>query len=432
MLRNILLGVGIAAVLLSVLIFSGKIPIGNQATKAQGDVVMWGTIPDTTMDDFLKTFNPEARTYAVRYTYVPERDFNQKLLEALASGNGPDLILTPYQITLSQSNRILPFPATNLGEKAFKDTYVDGAAILYTRYGALALPVSVEPMVLIYNRAMLSKRGFPTPPQYWDEVTAMTPALTVRENNQFIESAIALGTPNVPYAKDIIMAIVSQLGQTPVVTLYNPLGEPYLSVTANDPSIIDASVRPLTTVNRYFTQFGDPGQTTYTWSDSLGNADDRFVAERLAMYVGYAGELGSFRARNPRGEFEMTVLPQTRGYNTFSMGMNMYTIAVLKTSKNPATAFTVQAQFSGGEISPQIAAMVGGVTALRSFASTPGLDQVIARSMLVARGWYDSYQDETSMYASTMISDIINYRYGVVDATSIFISRLKDIYSRTK
>jgi hypothetical protein len=147
------------------------------------------------------------------------------------------------------------------------------------------------------------------------------------------------------------------------------------------------------------------------------------------MYIGYAGDLFEFRARNPRGEFEMTNLPQTRGYNTLSTGMRMYAVAVPKTTTNPTTAYTVQSQFSGGEISPKIASIVGGVTALRSFALTPGLDQVVARSMLVSRGWYDSYQNESSSYVSIMISDIINYRLGVVDAVSLFVSRMRDLYS---
>lgn len=432
MLRNILLGAGIMAVILSVLIFSGKVPIGKKQSQAQGDVAMWGTIPENTMNTLIQTFNPKAKTYAVRYTYVPEKEFNQRLLEALASGAGPDLILAPYQTIISQANRIMPFPVTSLGEKDFKDTYVDGASIFYSQQtGALALPVSVEPMVLIYNRALLSKHGFPNPPQYWDEVTAMTEALTVRENNQFIESAISLGTPNVPHAKDILMTLVYQLGQTPVITGYNQEGKLVANVTANEPSVINASVRPLTSATRYFTQFGDPGQiSTYTWSDSLGKAEDLFVAERLAMYIGYIGDLPMFKARNPRGEFEMTLLPQSKEYKTFSTGMRMYGIAVIRSTQNPTTAFTVQSQFAGGEISPTIAGMVGGVTALRSFAATPGLDQVVSRSMLVARGWYDSYQADSAAFVSSMISDVINYRMGVVDATGLLVSRLRDVYSR--
>ena len=60
-------------------------------------------------------------------------------------------------------------------------------------------------MVLFYNRKLFSKQGIISPPTYWDEVVPLVAALTVKQNGQFLESAIALGSPNVPYAKDIIM-----------------------------------------------------------------------------------------------------------------------------------------------------------------------------------------------------------------------------------
>jgi ABC-type glycerol-3-phosphate transport system substrate-binding protein len=428
MLPKILLGLGIFATLLSVLIFSGKISVGNKEVVAQGDVVLWGTLPETQMNSVIQSFNPQAKTYSVRYTYVPEADFNQRLLEALASGAGPDLILTPYQTILSQEGRILPFPLSNFPEKNFKDTYVDGASVLFGPNGALALPVSVDPMVLFYNRTLFSKHGIINPPASWDEVSSVTPSLVLRDNGKFVETSIALGTPTTPYAKDILMAIVNQLGQTPVVTVPAPGGGVYYNVQVNTPTTEGGEVLPLATVNRFFTQFGDTGQKTYAWSESLGNASDMFVAEKLAMYIGYAGELPTLRARNPRGSFEMTYFPQTKGYNTFSMGMRMYAIATLKSSRNPVAALTVESQFAGAGVAPSIAAISGAVPALRSYAATQGLDPVIARSMLVARGWYDSHPNESSLYTASMISDIINYRYGVNDASAIFVSRLRDAY----
>ncbi len=430
MLRNILLGVGLFATLLSVLIFSGKIQIGSKAAVAQGDVQLWGTIPEGVMNNVVQAFNPQAKTYSVRYTYVPEDTFNQRLLEALASGSGPDAIIAPYQTILSQESRILPFPIANFPEKNFKDTFVDGASVLFTPEGALALPVSVDPLVLFYNRTLLSKHGVVNPPQYWDEVTTIAPALTIKQNGTFVESAIALGTPNTPYAKDIIMSIVAQLGQSPVVRIPNQLGEVYFNVQVNEPITEGGQVLPLATTNRYFTQFGDSGQKTFTWSDSLGDAADFFVAEKLAMYIGYSGEYATLRARNPRGDFGMTYLPQTRGYNTFSTGMRMYAIATLKASKNPQAALTVTSQFSGAGVSPTIAAAVGAVPALRSYAGTQGLDPVVAKSMLVARGWYDNREQSSSEYIALMISDIINYRYGVNDASSLFVARMRDLYAK--
>jgi hypothetical protein len=72
------------------------------------------------------------------------------------------------------------------------------------------------------------------------------------------------------------------------------------------------------------------------------------------------------------------------------------------------------------------------VPAFRASAGTQGLDPVVARSMLVAKGWLDFYEKESTGYADQMISDIINYRYGVNDAVGVFIGRLRDLYSTSK
>lgn len=433
MLRNILLGLGLFAALFAMLIFSGKIDIGGKKDTPQGEVVLWGTFPESPMNAIVQEFNPQAKTYRVVYKEVGENVFTQKLLEALANGNGPDLIMAPYQIILSQSSRVYPFPITNLGEKQFKDTYVNGASVFFSPYGALALPVSIEPMVLFYNRTLFSKHTIINPPAYWDELTAVVPSLTLKNNRgQFIESGIALGAPNTPYAKDIIMAIVGQLGQVPALQQYNAMGEPYISVIANEPVMEGGDVHPLSSAVHYFTQFADPTQNTYSWNQYLGNADELFVAEKLAMYIGYSGELETLRARNPRAEIEMTGFPQSKGYNSFVTGMRMYGIATLKTSKNPSAAFNVEAQFAGGGISPSLAALVGGVPAFRNYAATPGLSSVVASGMLVARGWQDSFSNQSTAYIMNMISDILNNRQGVTDAVTTFVSRLQDLYTPIK
>jgi ABC-type glycerol-3-phosphate transport system substrate-binding protein len=430
MLRNILLSVGVFSAIFAMLIFSGRIPVGNRAQTPQGEVVIWGTLPDDRMENIIQAFNPQAKTYRVSYKQIKEDVFTQTLVEALANGVGPDLILAPYQIILSQAARIYPFPASSMGEKQFKDTFVDGAAILYGPNGALALPVSVEPMVLFYNRTLFSKHGVVNPPTYWDEVTSITPSLTIAKNGVFAESGIALGAENTPNAKDILMTMVAQLGQTPVTTQYDQLGQPFFNVTANTPVTEGGEVLPLSSVVRFFTQFADTAQKAYSWNRYAGNPDDMFVAERLAMYVGYSGELGTLRARNPRGEFEMSYLPQVRGYNNFATGMRLYGLATLKKTRNPTAALTVQAQFSGGDISQKIAVITGGVPALRAYSGTQGLHEVLARSMLVARGWNDIYYIQSASYVSALLSDVLNYRYGVADAVSIFIGRLTDLYTQ--
>jgi ABC-type glycerol-3-phosphate transport system substrate-binding protein len=431
MLRNILLGVGIFSAILAVLIFSGKLPIGgNNASKPVGEVIIWGTLPQAAMDNIAQQFNPQANTYRITYKEVRPTAFIQTLLEALANGAGPDMIIAPHQIILSQAARLTAFPSASLSETAYKNMYVDGASIFYSPPGAIALPVSIDPMVLFYNRNLFSKHGIVNPPAFWDELPSLAPRLTVLDTKgKFIESAIAIGSPSASYAKDITMAIVEQLGQTPTLKQFNASGAPFISVLANTPTQAASAVLPLTTVARFLSQFADSTQLTYSWSDFAGNGDDQFVAEKLAMYIGYAGEYGTLKERNPKGDFAITTLPQTRGYNTFNTGATVYGIATLKTSKNPVTALTVEGQFAGAGISPTIAAVTGAVPALRSYSTTPGLDTVISRSMLVAHPWYDSFPTQSANLIATMFSDILNGRQGVADAASIFVNRLQDLYT---
>lgn len=263
-------------------------------------------------------------------------------------------------------------------------------------------------------------------------MATLATALTVRQNGQFVESAIALGTPSVSYSKDILMAMIGQIGQVPVIQNINQAGESTYAIMLNEPVDAKKEILPMVAAARFFTQFGDPGQTTYTWPQSqTADPADIFVSEKLAMYIGYSGEYQKLKARNPRGDFLMTTFPQTRGYNSFVTGMRMYAMATLKTSKNPVASLTVESQFASQAIALQFAAITGGVPATRAYAATPALDPVVARGMLVAKGWIDRYSKDTTAYTNTMISDIINSRYLINDAVLLYVGRMRDLYNKS-
>jgi ABC-type glycerol-3-phosphate transport system substrate-binding protein len=188
-------------------------------------------------------------------------------------------------------------------------------------------------------------------------------------------------------------------------------------------------VRPLATVLRFFTQFADPTKSSYSWNDFNGKADDQFVAEKLAMYIGYSSEFQTLKARNPKANFEMSFLPQTRGYNTFATAGEVVGIATLKTTKNLLASLTAESQFASAGISPSIATSYGAVPALRSYATIPGVPEVVARSMLVAQTWYDSFPAQSTALIGSMIADVVNGRLGPNDAADSFVARLQGLYT---
>ncbi len=425
------MGAGVGAALFAILIFSGKIPIGSSSgPKLTGTVAIWGTIPEAYMDGMLQQYNIQAKTYTVSYKEIKEDVFVPKLIDALANGTGPDMIIAPYQIILSQLSKIYPFPATSLPETTFKTNLVDAASVFWTPYGAIALPISVEPMVLFYNRSILSKDGIVNPPAYWNEVSDMAPAVNQGGNGgTFNESTIALGTVNnVPYAKDILMTMVKQLRQTPVVQNFTTNGVNY-SISANDKINNSSDVLPLSASIRFFTQFSDPTKNTFSWNSFAPNAVDQFIAEKLALYIGYSGDERTIREQNQKLDLGVTYLPQAKGYNSFATGVRMYGITTLRQTKNSQVALTVEADFAGSVWGPQLAAALGGVPALKNLLSDPNLSIVLAKSTLGASAWYDIAPDATYSLFLNTINDIVTGRQNVTDGTDIMVARMSDLYN---
>lgn len=438
MFRNIIIGAGIAAALFTVFIFSGNSSFGKSGISGPtGQVVVWGTIPNTNVLTFLQMYNPAVKTYRVDYVEIKEEEFASKLLDALASGAGPDVIIAPYQIIISQISKIQPLPIATISEKLYKDTFVNGTSLFWTPYGAMALPVSIEPLMLFYNRSILSKNGIVNPPAYWGEVKDMIPKLaSVDKTGKFENVAISLGTfDNIPYAKDIIMNIVYQLKQTPVTVSFTDRGPSY-KVSIDDAVDKNGEVKPLTTAVRFWTDFANQDKpATYTWNSFMPDPHGLFLGEKLAMYIGYSSENNQIKQENQKIDFGMSPIPQAKDYDTFSTGMRLYGMAILKSNKNPLASIFAVTSFAS-TYSNDIANMVGGLTPIKenlinkdpSKGVVLNLDEGLVKSVLNARGFYDIYQSKTTDMFSKMINDILTGKSLVVESVSSFVIKFARLY----
>ena len=92
----IIIIVFIALAVFGILVFSGAIPIGNdEKAGSLGTVVLWGTVKAGTMAPLLEEFNNVNQAFTVRYVQKSADNFDQNLLEALATGTGPDMFFLP-------------------------------------------------------------------------------------------------------------------------------------------------------------------------------------------------------------------------------------------------------------------------------------------------------------------------------------------------
>ena len=412
----------ILAAIFGVLVFSGAIPLGNSTSNefgASGTVTLWGTVRNAVISDALNSFNSANKDFNVVYVEKSPDTFSQDLLEALASGKGPDMFFLPDDLVFSYRNKTIPIPYDSFSLSSFKKTFAGAGDVFLTKDGILAMPIAVDPLVMYYNRGMLEAKGIVYPPEYWDEFEEMIPKLTEKDENQKIKkSGVALGQySNITRAKDILATLFMQTGNPIIMeqdgSLVSTLGTENKKYTPG--SILE-----------FYTSFADPLQSVYSWNRSFASSSSAFSANDLVFYFDYASEFLPLVTRNPNQNFFVAPMPQVRDESFKLTSARVTGIAVSSFSKNLNTAFYAANQMAKGDFAAQFATALG-MTPVRKdlLAKPPGGDSyspIFYSSALYARSWLDpSPKDTDDIFRSTVekvLSNALTPDEAIADADS--------------
>ena len=403
----IIMVVFIFAGIIGLLVFSGKLPIGRKGSEGSGGtVVLWGTAKSMDIIGAIETFNKSNPNYVVKYVQKSPDTYNDDLVNALASGVGPDLYFLPNDLAYSYKSRITRVPYSVFPINAYKSKFASAGDIFLTSQGILAFPISVDPLVMYYNRTILDANGIVYPPTYWDEFPNLVSTLTKRDSsNNITSTAVALGQfSNITNAKDIISTLFMQSGN-PIVSEQNG------SFTSTLSNSVDE--QKLSNDLDFYTEFSDPLKNTYSWNRSLQNSKDAFSAETLAFYFGYASELQSLLNKNPNENFAVAPMPQFRNSNTKITSAIVTGIAVSSFSKNFNSAFTVASLMSTSDFAAQYAKATGTVPVRRDLLAVKPTDEyspVFYDSALYGKSWLDPSPTISDSIFDDMINSILSNR----------------------
>jgi ABC-type glycerol-3-phosphate transport system substrate-binding protein len=380
---------------------AGSQSSGGDEFSITGSVVIWGTMPTDVMQDMIDSVGESYKKLAVSYEQKNPETFDDELLDALAAGEGPDLFELADDKILTQKNKIFPIPYESISLPGFANQYVDQAQLYLSPEGSLAFPFAIEPLVLYYNKNILTSSFILNPPEYWDELTEMTSSLaSIGPNNRIDRSAIALGTPrNIPHAEEIVALMLLQTGN-PLVGLNSANGK-YIS-TFNQPG---SDGIPATAVN-YFNTFADPSKENYNWNAALPDALSSFLAEDTAFYIGYSTEFDTIRSRNPNLNFAIATVPQSRSARINRGYGKMRGWAISKTTRNIPGAYIVGLTFANPEFSLFAADKIGYASPVRANLSTPKdqpFDVVVQRSAIIAQSWLDPNPEASRKIISDLV-----------------------------
>lgn len=410
----IILVVFIAAAVLGVFVFSGAIPLGsNKNNNAQGTVVLWGTVKNSVIAPLLENFNRVNQTFVVKYVEKSADTFDNDLLEALASGEGPDMFFISDDLAFKYSNKIYTIPYASFPVSTFKNSFIGAGEVFLTSKGVLAFPLTVDPMMMYYNRSMLDASGIAYPPSFWDELSNLVPVLTKKDDRGVItKSTVAMGQfSNVLHAKDILTTLFMQVGSS-IVTEKNGA---FISVLSGNGGY------DLSSVLKFYTDFADPLKSVYSWNKSFSNSRDAFSAENLAFYFGYASELQSLVDKNPNQNFAVASIPQVRNDNFKLTSAHVMGIAITSFSKNFNTAFTAAGLMANSDFASKLAASLGIAPARRDLLKTVPTDAyspTFYSSAFFARAWLDPSPKDTNDIFQGMVERVLSNSMTVTQSVS--------------
>jgi multiple sugar transport system substrate-binding protein len=402
---------------------------GGELAPVVGNVDIWGTLPAAGVETLLAELRKENDSYiSVRYQYFPQFDFNEVLVNALADGEGPDLILTSQEKLVEMRKRIKPVSYDSFPVRDVRNQYVDGAQIFALSDGLYSYPIAVDPLMMYWNKDIMKNAGFLTAPKTWETfVNQMFPALIKRDFNREIQqSVVAMGEyGNVRNAFGILSALLYQSGSEAVKEDGN---DRYLvrlrAATSGGGDPLEAAVD-------FYTRFSKPSNALYSWNRSFEEDRSEFTSGEMVFYFGYASEALLLERLNPNLNFDIAEIPQGASATTRRTYGKFYGLSLLESSDNQVSASNVMLSLAGSINAEKIALASGMVPVHRSVVAA-GSNDVYGRitygSATIAQGWLNPNIEAADRILETMTKDINENRRSLSEATADASERIASEY----
>lgn len=302
----------VAIIIVSLVVVSGFGCKQTNPKKYMLNLEIWGLFDDQDVFTEIITNYQKVNPNIAKITYkkLTPDTYKQEVLDALASGTGPDIFLIQNNWLPSFANKIYPASEQILSEKKFRDNFVD---IVVTDFlsddGAYAVPLSVDSLGLYYNKDLFNAAGIVNPPRDWNEFVADSRRLTkLDKNNQIEISGAALGTvDNVNRSTDILNLLMLQ-NQTEMVDMEK--GQATFDRVVQKNNI---NTMPGEESLSFYTQFANSNSAQYSWNSNMHYSIDAFSEGTAAMMINYSWQMATIANKSPKLNFAVAPVPQISG-----------------------------------------------------------------------------------------------------------------------
>jgi ABC-type glycerol-3-phosphate transport system substrate-binding protein len=276
--QKIILGIGAAVILFFVLGALGVIPVFRKNT-AKITVSFWGIDDPAAFKQIFLDYQEVAPNVTVEYTRFGEEDYEERLIDALAAGEGPDLFMFHSGWLPKHSNKIVPFPEELIGLPQFRGIYPQVAEADFVQDDRIyALPLYIDTLALIYNRDTFDFRKVALPPTTWTQFRNLA-------FSQGVSTDFGATSDIAKNSSDILSLLMLQSGVK--------------MVDDNNRAVFASNSQAISSVN-FYTQFNPPR------TDSLKDFSDG----KIGMILGYQADLKGVQSGNPYLNVGLASSPQ--------------------------------------------------------------------------------------------------------------------------
>jgi multiple sugar transport system substrate-binding protein len=277
----------VVAVLAAGLYFAAKLILPRFMPQNQATLTWWGLWEDeSVVKPLIAEYENGHPNVKINYELQSPQDYRERLTNALAKGNGPDIFRFHNTWVPMFSNELDSIPASIMSSSDYAQSYYPViASDMASGTGIVGVPLGYDALTLYVNEDIFERENVAYPTT-WVEVREAAKILTKKENDVITQAGVALGrTENVDHWPEILALMMLQNG----VSLSNPTGK-----LAED---------ALT----FYTLFST---TDGVWDETLPASTTAFANGKLAMYFGTSWRAFEIKQQNPDLKFNTIPLPQ--------------------------------------------------------------------------------------------------------------------------
>ena len=373
---------GFIGILLLLVLF-GVLP-GRRENLNVTELTIWGVEDARVFKNIIEQFEALHPGIAISYKKFEENTYEKSLLNALAAGEKPDVLMFENNWLLKHGGKLAPAPAEKMSPamvqslfpKVVEQDFVAGGQVY-------ALPLYIDTLALAYNRDLFDKAGIVFPPTTWEEVGNTVDALRVLNGKNLERGAYAIGgtSKGAQNAVDVVQALLLQGG----VEMINEKHTSALFAKEEGKKMF-----------AMYTRFSDPSSAFYSWNDSMQEAKESFTKGGATAFFTYSKELSDLKARNAFLDIGVAPLPQLDPSEEVNVA-DYWGLAVFNGSAHPSESwdFVVFATTNTNATNTYLA-LTGNPPALRSLIQetqeNPEIG-VFAKQALTARSWLQPGED---------------------------------------